>query len=306
MKKKIIFIVIAVIIVFVVVVNLDKETPGNGTSEQIDWQKYRDADVATVPSEWKTPIWLKVNTVNWEDSAYISGNGNTLYFALYPGENLHADLITGDFKDDIDVYYSEKPFTTKIKHGISEDIFSEGGVMISNSDIYYMSNRLSEEDISRAKRGEEKPNDNIYKNGIKLSFNNEVDDEGDPHFCAVKDELYFWKRVDGKEKIFVYKNNEVKELPYPINTKDINMQPFLTQDCQTMYFTSTRDGIPKIYKSYRLGENSWAKPEIFISSKYGVGEPTLTDDGKSLFFVQLFKSDDEKKVNLDIMYTERK
>jgi len=289
--KTTLLIIFILILGFVILVNLDR----GKDEEKTSWEIVREADIAEVSDGWREPVWLEVNTSNWEDSAYISGDGNTLYFAYYPGD-LIADLITREFKDDIDVYKSQKPFTTKNKYQISEDIWSEAGVMISNRDVYYMSNR---------KIGDERINDNIYRNGVRLSFNTEEDEE-DPHYCKQKDELYFWKKesIDG-EKIYVYKNNEVRRLPSPINDSSGNdIQLFLTKDCQTMYFTSDREDVYKIYKSERLGENEWSEPVKVISSKNGVGEPTLTDDEKLLFFVQLFVKDNGER-NLDIMYTER-
>jgi len=289
--KTTLLIVFLLILAFVILVNLDRSKD----EEKVNWKAVREADIAEVTDGWKTPIWLEVNTPNWEDSAYISGDGNTLYFAYYPGD-LIADLLTWDFKDDIDVYISEKPFKERKKFYISEDIWSEAGVMISNGDFYYMSNR---------KIGDERINDNIYRNGVRLDFGTEENEE-DPHYCKEKDELYFWKKenADG-EKIYVYKNKEVRRLPSPINGSSGNdIQPFLTEDCQTIYFTSGRDGIYKIYRSERFGENEWSEPVEVISSKYGVGEPTLTDDGRFLFFIQLFMSNDGKR-NADIMYTER-
>lgn len=297
MTKKLILIILAVVIVFVITTNLDNDeaTP----PEPDKWQKYREADVAKVSKEWQAPAWLKVNTEGWEDGAYITDDGNTLYFAYYPRDIIN-DLQTRDFIDDIDVYYSQKPFTTRKKHKISEDLFSEGGMMISSGDMYYMSNRLDKEDI-----GKIEINDNIYKNGELLSFNTIEDDEGDPHYCKARDELYFWKKEMGKGQIFVYDMKEVKKLPYPVNTGIEDIQPFLTKDCNTMYFSSRREGVMKIYKSKRLGDNSWDNPEAVIESKNGVGEPTLTADEKFLYFVQIFVSDTGEN-NADIFYIEKK
>lgn len=288
-KVKIISLILIIsIIVLIVVLNLNKK------EQKDDWTAIRKDDIAKTSDEWKEPVWLEVNTANWEDSAYISGDGNTLYFAYYPGD-LIADLITWEFKDDIDVYVSQKPFTTKNKYQISENVWSEAGVMISDGDVYYMSNKDGSDDI--------------YKNGLKLDLNKGDEDESDPHYCKQKDELYFWKkdRISGKGKIYVFKNNNVIKLPNPVNGSPENedIQPFLTRDCQTIYFTSNREGIHKIYKSRRLEEDKWEKPEVVISSKNGVGEPTLTDDERLFFFVQLFVKDNGER-NLDIIYTEKR
>ena len=77
-------------------------------------------------------------------------------------------------------------------------------------------------------------------------------------------------------------------------------------DCETMYFTSDRKQrwVNAIYMSNRVGENGWSEPELVAESKVGVGEPTLTDNGKTMFFVVAFKSP-RRDLNADIYYTER-
>ena len=61
-----------------------------------------------------------------------------------------------------------------------------------------------------------------------------------------------------------------------------------------MYFSSSRAGRSKIYASRRLGENRWAEPMKIIGvppnqpQLWGVGEPTLTADGRWLYFVIVF------------------
>ncbi|MFA6023147.1 MAG: hypothetical protein WC781_03605 [Candidatus Pacearchaeota archaeon] len=272
-------------------------TPSNNYSnlpeEYDNWSSIRANDIANVPSGWSQPIRVSINTDNWEDGAYITGDGNTLYWAYYPGDLLN-DAMAGSFKGNVNEYQSNKPFTTKTLSSISDPPWSVGGVMISGSDMYYMSNKDT---------GNGKHTTQIYKNNERMSFNNPDENQDDPHYCALKDELYFWKDDTGDKNIYVYSNNEVKKLPSPINSGQSDMQPFLTNDCQTMYFTSDRSGSNIIYKSSRSGED-WSSPQIVISSNVAVGEPTFTSDGKTMFFVQIFHSP-EGKYNSDIMYTEK-
>ena len=287
------------LILFMIIGSLDQgetptdELPKTNQATLDFWAKIRANDPVQLSGEWKNPTWLEVNSDLWEDGAYITGDGNTLYFVIYQGY-LIKDIQTGNLKGELDVYMSQKPFREKSKAPISEKIWAEGGVMISGNDIYYMSNKYSQDG---------KYDTDIYKNGVRLSFNT-AEDEDDPHYCAAKDELYFWKKDGGDSNIYVYANGEVKKLPSPINTAGTDIQPFLTPDCQTMYFTSDRDGNPAIYKAQRAGER-WEKPTKMISSKIAVGEPTLTDDGKYLYFIQVFRSDDGVFTS-DVMFVERK
>ncbi|MDP6727257.1 MAG: hypothetical protein QF847_08450, partial [Candidatus Marinimicrobia bacterium] len=92
---------------------------------------------------------------------------------------------------------------------------------------------------------------------------------------------------------------ETTILPEPINLPgNLELQPFLTDDCQTMYFTSSRgkliSNFPlQVYKSQRLGEFEWSDPELFISYPQpegmfgGVGEFSMTRDGKQMVFLEL-------------------
>jgi hypothetical protein len=295
MQKKYIFMGIGIFIVlFVILANIDTKEPEN-IPLKVNEEKIQSNNTAILSEEWDKPVALDLNSNLWEDGVYISADGKTLYYVIYPGEDLVNDAINNDFKGDIDIYYSEYPFLEGKKHSLSEKPWSEGGVMISGNDIYYMSNKLVD--------GNDKIyDDNIYKNDQLLSFNTDVS-EGDPHYCSKNDELYYWY----ENKIFVYKNNQVEKLPSPINDGDESIQPFLTRDCQTMYFTSKRDNdqVLKIYKSNRINDNNWNEPELIVSSKYGVGEPTLTDDKTKIYFVQIFRSDDGK-YSSDIYYAEKK
>ena len=75
--------------------------------------------------------------------------------------------------------------------------------------------------------------------------------------------------------------------------------PTLTQ----LGYGGTCLGRMAIYATQRKGDG-WTRPAMLVSSQYGVGEPTLTADGRSLYFAQLFK--DGKRHNMDVMVTARK
>ena len=91
-----------------------------------------------------------------------------------------------------------------------------------------------------------------------------------------------------------------------------DFQPYLTDDCNTIYFSSNRNDVPGItgpiiYKSTYSGDvRSNPTPEIW-SSTFGVGEATLTSDGKKLYFVQVFKESNGgvDSYNADVMVTTR-
>ena len=124
--------------------------------------------------------------------------------------------------------------------------------------------------------------------------------EGNPHYCDAMEELYANIEYEsGDTDIAVFKDGVTTFLPEPINLpENLDLQPFLTDDCQTMYFTSSRGSVIsnfplQIYKSQRLGEFEWSEPELFISYPQpegmfgGVGEFSMTRDEKQMVFLEL-------------------
>lgn len=249
----------------------------------------RAEDLPVIPEGWGTPKRLGFNTDCWEDSANISPDGKKLYFSQYTAVDLIADATKGQYSGKIIGYESEYPFDTVKKTTWVKEPFSIAGLNQAGDDFYYNSNETA---------GDGKNDTDIYRNFERLSFNDSEDDS-DPHYCPATDELYFWSTREGNNFIYVYKDGARHKLPAPINSGLGDMQPFLTPDCQEMYFTSGRgntgDGhrFFSIYHSTRLGEDSWSEPELFLFSSIGVAEPSMSDDGQSFFFVQLFRTPEQ-------------
>lgn len=312
MKKRywIILTIVALFILILIISGSKKSTP----PENIDWETIRAQDVPAVQeSGWGVPQLVQISSPNWEDSAYIYPDSQTLSFDYYPGD-LITSVARGQFTDDLDSYLSNAPFTTKTKDTrfyLAEDIWSEAGVMIDGNDTYYSTNR----NLNWA--NDRKSDQNIYLNDVKLAFNDVVEDSnwGNPHYCAALDELWFdeddkkmWILKDAKANNFTG-TPELAPSPLQVNSYS-NFQPFLTPDCNTMYFTTNRGDIsgivgPAIYKSTRTLDNSWTNPQVVIYSKIGVGEPTMPLDGSRLYFVQLLQDRESKTYNSDIFYVER-
>lgn len=252
-----------------------------------NWLIVSEVDKPQIEKGWGEPQKVGINTDKWEGGAYVSGDGEALFYSYYPGD-LISDMALGQLKEDIDIYYSLKPFNQIKKHALSEDKWSEGGVMVSGSDVYYMSDRYHFNSYD------------LYKNGHVI-FNTPDKSEKDPYYCAQNDELYF--TIDGV--IYVYKKDKTTALPAPINDGSFNGQPFLTLDCKKIYFSSTKgDGISKILRAEKISEKSWSEPAVVVQSRYGVMEPALTDNGQIMFFAQVLKSA-KGVVNSDIFYIEK-
>jgi len=257
---------------------------------QNNWDIIRTQDKATVAQGWSVPERLAVNSDGWEDSSFITADGNKLYFSFYPGDLL-TDAKKGKFTDDIDIYVSLKPFTQKSKASefyLSEDIWSEAGLMISGQDYFYNTNRDYLND--------QKSDTDIYQNLDRLSFNDDTN-QNNPHYCRAKDELWF---DEDDKKIFVMEHaardgftGELRLVGEPINKGGSNFQPWLSEDCNTLYFTSGRDStitVPKtkIFMSQKVN-SIWSEPIVIVESNFLIGEPSLTVNQKELYFVQIFK-----------------
>ncbi len=299
------FLLVVLLIVFLLGCTSPTPTPSTvncSLDPSVDsFASLRAEDLPVVPEGWGTPKRLGFNTDCWEDSANISPDGKKLYFSQYTGLDLIGDFTKGQFSGRIFDYVSEYPFNSATRSNLVPEPFAAGGVNISGNDMYYHSNQYYFEDG--------KGDSDIYKNGERLPWN-DFEEEGDPYYCAPLDELYYWITSEGVNTIFVYKDGSKQKLPSPINSGKGDMQPWLTPDCQTMYFASSRghDGkgyhLLQIYRSTRLSENEWSEPEVFLSSNLAVAEPSFSDDGKRMAFVQMFKTPKGEFI-LDVYSMER-
>ncbi|MDP4039781.1 MAG: hypothetical protein Q8P57_04345 [Candidatus Pacearchaeota archaeon] len=288
--------------------------PVGGSQGGDSWEEIRSGDPAQVPAEWGSPVWLNMNTDGWEDGAFITRDGETLIYSYYPGDLITALSLGTTGENNINIYDSASPFDeSNIVYGnmlnppnyFSEDLFSEGGVMNdSYSNAWYHSNRHYDE------IGGYDDND-LYLNELRMAFNIEGTDFQNPHYCEVLDQLWF----EYVENDIYFLDNAggsgfagtPTKAPSPLNSDGKkSIQPFLTPDCQTIYFSSNRgdvsghDGLI-IYRSDYSG-GVWSTPVPLVYATYSVGEPTVTDEGR-LFFVQIFKNSTDG-YNADIFYVE--
>ncbi|WP_430968289.1 TolB family protein [Spongiimicrobium sp. 2-473A-2-J] len=97
-----------------------------------------------------------------------------------------------------------------------------------------------------------------------------------------EDDLYRAAWVNGN---FI----EVKNLGPNVNTKYGESNAVIAADERYILFCSARsaDGVEQIYVSFQTGDNVWTQavalgPEV--NTKAGAGAPTLSSDGKYLFF----------------------
>jgi hypothetical protein len=92
-----------------------------------------------------------------------------------------------------------------------------------------------------------------------------------------------------------------------VNTAGNEDRPFLSVDGQELWFDGTsRRGHPgpAVFFSQRQSDGSWAEPEEVVS--IFAAEPTLTADGRTLYFVHhYFNTDLSQMLEADIYVTVR-
>lgn len=309
---------------------------------------YKAAAVAElgVAAEWGVPELLTaVNTVGWEDSAYISPDGNLLYFQYFPGDmfriedvfRFHRPKAQGGLGADpaqreryhrgpargVEPAYTSDTLVAQRQGDSfgqpqrfvhSRDGRNEWGVMTgSDGAFYYVSHDPSRE-----------LNMDIYRNEQLLPIpGREKYHEDNPHFAVTPfgRELFFDSgnrpAAKGKSHIWVTREkdgrfDEPQMLAAPINLPgSTEVQPHLGPDKQ-LYFTSARDGTIAVYAAPRLGGDSFGEPRklLWTTRKsgpraWGVGEPTLTADGQWLYFVVVFDNG-RQEFDADIARVRRK
>ena len=294
----------------------------NPSDDPYDVYRPDPRNAATIhETGWRPPLKLGVNTDSWEDSPFLTRDGKSLLYFFHPSTRLTdpaeerrvAEYVNQNRQraiadgNDGKVYVSARPFMTRAIHPISQNKIhpsADACPYISlGGDVYHCST-LEAFEIN----GSAPPKN--YRNGDRLELGT-GGEEVNAHYCDARDELWF--DCPGDQQVCVMQNaaqngfgGTSQEAPSPINFASgaNDSQPFLTDDCQTLFFTSDRNsGVLTIYRSRRQGQ-SWSTPEPFVSHPTGVAELTMTSDGRSIAWAQLFRRSDGS-VGLDIWYAEK-
>ncbi|HAJ94620.1 MAG TPA: hypothetical protein DCP02_00155 [Actinobacteria bacterium] len=283
----------------------------------------------SVSSDWNQPIRLiePVNSFCPEDAIEISADGNYLYFMFT--EDLLDNLNPGQILSQKNNTYRSKKtggpgdFAEAVYFDLTGDAASgsfDGELSFSpdGSTLYFHSNRAENTgyhhdpfindylDIYIADIVNDKAQ-NIRNIGYPI--NTEYPD-GEHAIHPDGISLYFTSmRPGGKGSSDIWVSTRNESLwTAPINLESINtkyseLQPAFTADGNTMYFSSDRDihiGAA-IYRSV-CTDGIWGSPELII--KGIVGEPSLTADGRYLYFVHVL-TDESGLFDADVWYSTR-
>lgn len=271
-----------------------------GDSEPVEpslWATVWQNDQPDIEPGWSEPVMLAVNQDgDWGDSLWVRPDGATIYFLWMPGDPFSVKYFgKGTIEKPPSIYKSDHPFLTREPmdlHFFDEEYMGSGGPMFDvDGNAFYMSNRDSW-------HSEEKTDQDIFRNDEALPFNND-EMYVNPHYCKAKDQLWF-DRDDTEIHVLNQAaennfNGQPELAPAPINSASDDAresQPWLSEDCETMYFSSTRDGIINIFRSELGANGQWSTPTAVVSGvTYGVGEPSLTQNGVGpgarLFYEQI-------------------
>jgi hypothetical protein len=283
----------------------------------------------SVAADWGPPRRLKapVNSPCPEDAIEISADGKTLYY-LYAKdlmENLPPDEVfawpagthAARRLGEADSFVVERFFD--LGKGTDASLDGEPTFSPDGRWVYFHSTRADNQgyqqdppvedflDIYRAELTDGEP-------GIGQNLGpgvNSIYADGEQALHPDGRTLYFASTrpggLGGNDIWMTRLDGEVWTSPVnlgaPINSASSDTQPTFTSDGSTLYFVSDRNptvGLA-IYRSHLTGQ-TWSSPELVI--KGVVGEPSLTADGRYLYFVHV-AMDAHGKFDADIWVSER-
>jgi hypothetical protein len=256
--------------------------------------------------QWMQPVPLcsAVNTAGGEDSAFVTPDGNTLYFFFTPDVNVPAeqqvlDGVTG-------IYMSKKQdgawgTAERIILQDSGKLALDGAEFVQNGIMWFASAREGYTGvnyfIAQFKNG--KWTDWQYV-GDKLMKDYRM---GEMHITADGNTLYFHSdRNGGKGGLDIWASQKVNgewqtlENVAAVNTEGNEGWPSLTQDGNELWLTRTYLGSPAIYRSLKV-DGEWQEPELILSQF--AGESSM-DNGGNIYFTHRYYNNQSKMIEADI------
>ena len=287
----------------------------------VKMQPSDDAWPPTVAPDWQPPVPLgaPIDTPGAEDSPFLTLDGRELYFFFTPDLNIPVERQIGDGVTGIWVSqrtpgagWSEP---TRVVLSDPGQVALDGCEFVLGEVMYFCSVRpgnLREVDLYTARRVNGTWQD--WQNaGRQLNLDYTV---GEMHITADGQTLYFGSSrpggLGGRDLWSSTKTADGWSIPVnlgtAVNTGNDEDRPYLSPDGQQLWFDGTsRQGRPgpSVFRSLRQADGSWGPPEEIVSTF--AGEPTLSPDGRTLYFVHHFFSPDLKHmIEADIFVTTRK
>src|SRR3989344_3910107 len=262
------------------------------TPNGVNWEEVRASSIAKVSSDFKEPKYIPISSEGWEDSEYISQDGNTLYFiylnldllelpkAVFvgPDRDKEGSCEDGDHCGKFpraDTFYSTKigdnSWSTPKPHPLTLEEPVHGIVFVNDNKAYFHIGEGGSQETQIAYS--EKVNGE-WSEHKEISAVNSRYREDDVYVNPSDDKMLFWStRPDSFGKKNIYYSEKINGewqapvlMPEPINSNEDDMHPFLfdktlnsnrdspiLSESNTLYFSSGRtDGKLRIYRSTLL------------------------------------------------------
>jgi hypothetical protein len=259
----------------------------------------------TIIDGWSQPMPLTypINTSGGEDSPFILPDGKTLFFFFTPDVSIPAerqllDNVTG-------IWVAHRNGETwgepeRVRLSDPGKLALDGCEFVSGNLMYFCTAREGYTGIQWFSAE--------FRNGSWQDWHYAGDELkqseyelGELHITTDGQELYFHSsRAGGYGGVDLWVSQkdpsgwgEPINLGPTVNTTSDEGWPFVSVDGQELWFngqsTKGRPG-PAIFRSLRQPDGSWGAVQEIISTF--AGEPALTGDGKTLYFVHHHYSED--------------
>jgi hypothetical protein len=257
----------------------------------------------TIIDGWSQPVPIPypVNTSGGEDSPFILPDNKTLYFFFTPDVSVPAekqllDGLTG-------IWLTHRTGETwsepeRVRLSDPGKLALDGCEFVTGDQMYFCTVREGYTGIQWFSA--------VFQNGSWQNWRYAGDElkqseyeVGELHISADGQELYFHSSHPGGYggmDIWVSLKTpegwgEPVNLGSSVNTSADEGWPFVSMDGQELWFNGQssrgRPG-PAIFRSLRQPDSSWGAAEEIVSTF--AGEPTLSGDGKTLYFVHHYYS----------------
>jgi hypothetical protein len=277
-----------------------------------------DAWPPVIASGWSHPVPLgrPINTAGGEDSPFVTPDGETLYFFFTPDVRIPANEQLFDGVTGIWVAHREGERWTepeRVHLAGAGDVHLDGCPFVQGDWMVFCSARkgnVREIDLHTAEL-----RDGTWTNWQLWGEPFITYDVGEMHISADGRFLIFGSlRPGGYGGSDLWVSEKIEgEWGEPVNlgpqtnTDGDENRPFITDDGQELWFDSnSAQGLPgpAVYRSTRQPDGSWGPREEVVSSF--AGEPNLTGDGRTLYFVHHYYSADlSQMLEADIYVSSR-
>jgi hypothetical protein len=270
--------------------------------------KYTPAEDSWPPQAaagWSQPIPLPapVNTSGGEDSPFVTPDGNTLYFFFTPDVSIPVerqllDGVTGIWVTQRGGETWSEPQRVWLE-GRSETTL-DGCEFVLGNLMYFCTARAGYTGVQwfRADFKDGLWQDWRFAGGELKQSEYQV---GELHLSADGQEMFFGSTRPGgygATDLWVSRMTpdgwgEPVNLGPQVNTAGDESRPYLSPDGQELWYTgASRKGLPgpAVFLSQRQADGTWGTGAEIVSSF--AGEPTLSGDGRTLYFIHHYYSAD--------------